>query len=149
MDNKHPEGIYTTYFGYIQDVLEMSSGTNVVDQGQGQSVNNIPLVFLRESELFGNRKPTPAEWSSHTELYQTVNTNINATHIEGLQRVPGMWRIYLDNIENEVALMSEGVTLRGKTIPVLNTNPDKLDSERSTSVRIKNVPLSVDDVTGS
>lgn len=80
---------------------------------------------------------------------RTFYTNINATHIEGLQGVPGMWRIYLDNIEDEVALMSEGVTLRGKTIPVLNTNPDRLDSERSTRVRIKNVPLSVDDVTGS
>lgn len=41
--------------------------------------------------------------------------------------------------------MSEGVPIRGKTIPVLNTNPDRLDGEQSTRIRIKNIPLSVDD----
>lgn len=125
----------------------MSSETAVNSQGQGQPrvFGRIPLVFLQESELFGNRKPTQAEWLSHTELYQAISTHINATHIEGLQRVRGMWRIYLDNIDDKVILMSEWVPLRGKILPVLYTNPDRLDSEQSTRVRIKNVPLSVDD----
>lgn len=43
--------------------------------------------------------------------------------------------------------MAKGVLIRGKTLPILNTNPDRLDSEQTTQVRIKNIPLSVDDGT--
>lgn len=127
----------------------MATEATSADEGQGQVASrvtsNIPLVFLRESDIFGNRRPTKDEWLSHTELYQAISTLINESHIEGLQRVRGMWRIYLDNIDDKVALMSEGVPIRGKVIQVLNTNPDRLDSEQSTRIRIKNIPLSVDD----
>lgn len=67
------------------------------------------------------------------------------THIKGLQRIGGTWRIYLDNINDKVTLMAEGVPLRGKIIPVLGTNPNRLDNENVIRIRIKNIPLSVDD----
>lgn len=41
--------------------------------------------------------------------------------------------------------MAEGVPLRGKTIPVLNTNPQRPDGENIIKVRVKNIPLSADD----
>ena len=80
----------------------------------------IPLVFLRESSLFGDRK---MRWLSHTELYMALSDRINSSHIKGLQRVRGLWRIYVDNLDNKVILMAEGVHLRGRNTPVLNTNP--------------------------
>lgn len=70
---------------------------------------------------------------------------IEASHITDLQRVNGMWRIYVDNLDDKVTLLKEGVRLRGKNITLLRTNPDRLDGENTLSIRVKNVPLSVDD----
>lgn len=123
----------------------MASEINV-DEGQGQAtVKAAPLVFFRESDLFGDRRPTKDEWLMHAELYNAIATNIDASHITGLQRVRGMWRIYLDNVEDKVTLMAEGVSVRGKVVQVLNTNPNRLDNENTVSIRVKNIPLSVDD----
>lgn len=119
-----------------------------VSEGQGQdrtTVKEVPLVFFREADLFGERKPTKEEWLMHSELYNAISTNIDASHITGLQRVRGMWRIYLDNVEDKVTLMAEGIPIRGKIIHVLNTNPNRLDGENTVLVRVKNIPLSVDD----
>lgn len=115
-------------------------------EGQGQPVKtDIPLVFLRETDLFGNRRPNKDEWLQHSELYTAISNTIDPTHITGLQRVRGMWRVYLDNVQDKVTLMAEGIQLRGKLVQVIHSNPSRLDSEITTRVRIKNVPLSVDD----
>lgn len=106
---------------------------------------DIPLVFLRESSLFGDRKPTKSEWITHTELYMALSDRIDSSHITGLQRVRGLWRIYVDNLVDKVKLMAEGVNLRGKTLPVLNTNPQRPDGEGTIRIRVKNIPLSADD----
>ena len=121
---------------------QTSSGDNKANQA-GQ--DGVPLVFLQESSLFGQRKPTQAEWLKHAELFHSIGTVIDSSHITGLQRVNGFWRIYLDNLSDKVALMAQGVPLRGKNVPILRTNPNRLDSENTTKVRIKNIPLSVDD----
>jgi hypothetical protein len=116
------------------------------DPETNQNINiEVPLVFLKESELFGNRRPERLEWLQHVELYRAIGQRIDTSHISGLQRVRGMWRIYLDNLTDKVKLMAEGVPLRGKVIPVLNTNPDRLDGEQTTRVRVQNIPLSADD----
>ncbi|KAH3696829.1 hypothetical protein DPMN_084307 [Dreissena polymorpha] len=104
-----------------------------------------PLVFLRERDLFGERKPQKVEWLRHEELYNAIAQRIDPSHITGLQRVRTMWRIYVDNLSDKVVLMSDGVQLRGRIIGVLNTNPDRLDGENTTRVCVKNIPLSVDD----
>jgi len=122
------------------DRSESESESNSIDDKY-----KIPLVFMRETSLFGERRPDRSEWLQHVELYEAIGRRIETSHIRGLQRVRGMWRIYLDNVDDKVILMSEGIPLRGKTVPVLNTNPDRPDGEETTRVRVKNIPLSVDD----
>jgi hypothetical protein len=107
--------------------------------------DGVPLVFLKESSLFGEAKPLPAQWLKHEELYTSIGNVIDSSHISGLQRVRGMWRIYLDNLEDKVTLLAQGVTIRGKTLNVLNTNPLRLDGENTVRIRIQDIPLSVDD----
>lgn len=114
-------------------------------QAEQHVQSTIPLVFIRENSFFGDRKPSKPEWISHVELYNAISTRIDASHITGLQRVKGLWRIYLDNLNDKVKLMAEGVPLRGKTIPVLNTNPQRPDGENTIRIRVKNIPLSADD----
>lgn len=123
------------------------SGTESNTVSGHDTHTNIPLVFLKESSLFGDRKPAKDEWLTHTELYTALSEKVNASHITGLQRVRGLWRIYVDNLEDKVKLMTDGVPLRGKNIPVLNTNPQRPDGENTIKIRIKNIPLSADDGT--
>ncbi|WAR11188.1 hypothetical protein MAR_036264 [Mya arenaria] len=99
-----------------------------------------PIVFMRETK---NAKKQ--EWLKHEELYEALADVIVCTHITGLQRVRGMWRIYVENIDDKVSLLTEGVTLRGKMIKLLNTNPNRLDGEQTVRIRVKDIPLSVDD----
>lgn len=115
------------------------------DNSDSSDSKNIPLVFMRESALFGDRKPIKSEWVNHSELYSAISNRIESNHITGLQRVRGLWRIYLDNLQDKVTLIEEGIPMRGKIVPVLNTNPQRLDGEDTIRVRVKNIPLSADD----
>ena len=123
---------------------KMMSGTSGVVSGQ-VDYSNIPLIFLKETSLFGDRKPTKPEWVTHSELYMALSDRIKSSHITGLQRVGGLWRIYVDNLQDKVKLMAEGVNLRVKTLTVLNTNPQRLDGEDTLRIRVKNIPSSADD----
>ena len=118
------------------------SGDTITNSNGG---HDVPLVFLRERDLFGNRKPSSNEWLKHEEMYRAISRKIDPSHICGLQRVGTMWRIYVDSLEDKVVLMADGVPLRNKNVPVLPTNPGRLDSESTTLVRVKNIPLSADD----
>ena len=53
-------------------------------------------------------------------IYGIVRKN---SHITGLQRIGGLRRIYVDNLEDKVKRMAEGVNLRCKTLTLFNTNP--------------------------
>ena len=104
------------------------------------------MIIIGITALFGDRLPSKQEWLSHVELFTAISKRIDSSHITGLQRVSGLWRIYIDNLQDKVSLMEQGVPLRGKIIiPVLNTNPVRLDGENSLRIRIKNIPLSADD----
>ena len=74
-----------------------------------------------------------------------ISKRIDSSHITGLQRVRGLWNIYIDNLQDNVSLMGQGVPFRGRIIPVVNTNPQSLDGKNSLRIRITNIPLSADD----
>jgi len=119
----------------------------VAKQNGDQNVNtvNIPICFFQESSLFGRGKPSFDKYLKHEEMYRALSDRIDASHLTGLQRVNGMWRIYTDNLADIVTLITSVVTLRGRTLPITHTNPYRLDSENITRVRIQNIPLSASD----
>ena len=45
----------------------------------------------------------------HEEFYKNIGTVINPAHITWVQRVNVLWRIYLDNFDDKVALITQGV----------------------------------------
>ena len=102
-------------------------------------------VFLKESDLFGTRKPTKEQWLSNVELYKTLSSMIPAGDLLGIQRVGSLWRLYIDNIANRVEHVTIGVSLRGVNIPLYERNPFIPDRTDQLRIRIKDVPLSADD----
>ena len=115
------------------------------DTQQNNIQNGAPLVFLRESSFFGERKPHYTEFFKHEEMFLEISRVVDPSHITGLQRVNGLWRIYLDNLQDKATLITEGVSIRGRALPILQTNPFRSDSEDTTRIRVQNIPLSVDD----
>lgn len=104
-----------------------------------------PVVFFSERTFFGGRKPSKTEWITMDEMYESIGKVIEPGSIDALQRVQGLWRIYLLTLTDKVTLLTQGASLRGTPIELLHTNPRRLDGEGTTRVRIKNIPLSVDD----
>ena len=64
-----------------------------------------------------------------------------------LQRVRGLWRIYLDNQEDRELLLSSTLVLRNKSVNFYTRNPRYAFKEKTdtTKVRVKDIPLSADD----
>lgn len=129
-----------------QTAENVSQSTSIPNQDGGR-VSSVPLVFLQESAIFGTTKPSYKDYLRHDELYKAIGNVINPTHITGLQRVNGMWRVYIDNLEDKATLMANGIFIRNKQISFLQTNPLRLDYENTVRIRIQNIPLSADDGT--
>ena len=122
----------------IDKMLQVSGPFNGIAKKQdGDSI-----LFFREKTIFGDRKPQKQEWLHHKEMYETIVKTIDAKYLFGFN---GLWRIHVNSLEHKVVLISEGLKMRGKTLPLLSTNPDRFDGESKLRICIKDIPLSVDD----
>ncbi|VDI46178.1 Hypothetical predicted protein [Mytilus galloprovincialis] len=91
----------------------------------------------------------------HVNIHETLSSVkpvfiwklTSLSHLKGLQRVRGMWRIYPDSENDRETLIIKKITVRNKLINVYSTNPKS--SEYSSllylRVRVKDVPCSADD----
>ncbi len=72
-------------------------------------------VFLLESSLFDTRAPMPRDqWLLDSEVYMAIAEVVSTGAIRGLQRIKGVWRVYVDTQEERVDLLTKGIDLRGK-----------------------------------
>ena len=143
MSKAHSE---TTTVKTVQNHLNMSDKSVEKETVSNTGIQDgDPIVYFQESKLFGNRLPNQSEWLKHAELYSAIDNRIDGRHINGLQRVRGMWRIHLDSLEDKVVLLNVGISLRGNKYHVLATNPNRLDGEETTQIKVMDIPLSVED----
>ena len=123
------EGSATTYSEVLQGTVKLDSKP----------------IFLKETDLYGKSKPTKEQWLTNTEMYKTLAKDVPVEAILGIQRVGSLWRLYIEGIVNRLMLVSKGLNIRGKTIPLYEKNPFVPDRSDQLRVRIKNIPLSADD----
>jgi hypothetical protein len=81
------------------------------DYASGDSVK--PL-FLVDQDVFGSTKPDRTHWLTNVEIYKAVGSKVPAECIKGIQRIRDMWRIYMDNTEDRITLIVEGLNIRGR-----------------------------------
>ena len=76
-----------------------------------------------------------------------MGQHVNVSNMISLQRVRGLWRIYLDNQEDRELLLSSTLVLRNKSVNFYTRNPRYAFKEKTdtTKVRVKDIPLSADD----
>ncbi|CAG2208979.1 CNBP [Mytilus edulis] len=112
-----------------------------------QSVSDVKPIFILEDDLFGSSKPTRDQYLTHVELYKAVEFLVDPSHLKGLQRVRGMWRLYFDNHEDREKMLTNGIVIRKKLIQTYARNPMVANNENPSNiwVRVKNIPCSADD----
>lgn len=108
---------------------------------------SVKPVFIIEKDILGDQPVSKANFIDHREVYVALSEQIPQRTIKGLQRVYGLWRIYLDNETDKEELISKGLTMRDKKVPIYTRNPNVTQREHPNSLRIRvqNVPLSASD----
>ena len=102
------------------DESDSKHGEQNKDYASGDSVK--PL-FLVDQDVFGSTKPDRTHWLTNVEIYKAVGSKVPAECIKGIQRIRDMWRIYMDNTEDRITLIVEGLNLRGRRVPLHTQNP--------------------------
>lgn len=73
-------------------------------------------------------------------------------YVEGAQRIGGLWRIYLTDLDARIQLLATGINLRGYQITLKDKNPflyrlgfrSGFRPVETTRVYVRNIPLSYD-----
>jgi hypothetical protein len=85
------------------------------------SSEKVKPVFLKEEDVFGSSiKPARSVWLTNVEIYKAIRVRVPSQCITGIQRIREMWRIYMDNEEERLSLLVQGLVLRGRQIPFIH-----------------------------
>ena len=108
-------------------------------------------VFIKHTDLGLTMQQQLKVYDLSKELFKTIARE----DIDGVQRVRGLWRIYVNTQQSRIKLLTEGVTFKGIQVTIYDQNPFRtnhkdFDSSNSTGqqqrtvkVTISNLPLSV------
>ncbi|CAC5376401.1 unnamed protein product [Mytilus coruscus] len=88
-----------------------------------EELSSVKPVFILETDLFGNSMLQQKDFLTHEEVYKSIGTEIPRYQMKGLQRVKGMWRIYLAQEEARDHLLISGVSTRNKLLTIFDKNP--------------------------
>ena len=138
-----------SYAEILKDDGKENENTNTnTNTKSNSSSEKVKPVFLKDEDVFGSSmKPARSLWLTHVEIYKAIGVRVPSQCIKGIQRIRDMWRIYMDNEEDRLSLLVEGLVLRGRQIPLHSQNPYNPGRTQPDTIRIKvkNVPLSADD----
>lgn len=87
------------------------------------SSDSVKPLFLVDQDMFGSTKPARTHWLTNVEIYKAVGSKVPAECIKGIQHIRDLWRKFLDNIEDRITLIVEGLNLRGRWVPLHTQNP--------------------------
>lgn len=116
---------------------------------KSKSSESITPIVYKDENLFGSVKPEKSKWLINVEIYKVIAMKIHVECIIGIHRVRDIWRKYMDNEEDRLALVTQDLALRGKYIVCITFAHTK--SSKSTKIQtthrpnpMKNTPLLAD-----
>ena len=79
------------------------------------------------------------------EVYVQLTKCIRHEYIEGVQKIGGLWRLYITDHASVCKILAEGLNIRGKNVTIYEHNPFLRTARDTVMVRVCDVPLSVHD----
>ena len=142
-----------TFAEVVNNQNSNKNNTDEYDSKHGEqnkdyaSSDSVKPIFLVDQDVFGSTKLARTHWLTNVEIYKAVGSNFPDECIKGIQRIRDMLRIYMDNTEDKITLIVEGLNLRGRCVPLHTQNPRNPQRFRpdTTHINVKNIPLSADD----
>lgn len=104
-----------TYANVVFDFYRHKQNSKLNKQSK-TNLSGVKTVFLKEINLFG-KSPSKEFLLTHYELYKAIGDNIKLQFIRGIQSVRQYWHIYLDNKNDRLTLLTEGITRQEGTTP--------------------------------
>ena len=121
--------------------------TDLNSSSASKVLNSVPPLFTKYSET-GE--------VSHIQLCNAVTKVVGRSKLDGVQRIGGLWRIYLTDVASRLELFTtKPLLVEGKYVELYDQNPYVISSSSSSSssyrpapqskdkLTIKNIPLSV------
>ena len=98
-------------------------------------------VFVKHLDI-----PTVNERDFYTEhMYKALAKEVPSKEITGIQKIKGLWRLYIENKQTRINLITLGLKVRNVCVAVYDTNPFLVHGEDTLRLRIKDIPLSASD----
>lgn len=127
---------------------ENLSNDEATDQAHNsETISNVLPVFIEEADMLGVKKSPQRVFIAHIDMYKAITCVIPSKFLKGLQRIRGLWRIYLDSEDARSSLISKGIVFKGRYVQLHARNPRVTNNYAPNSIRIrvKDIPLSADD----
>ena len=111
-----------------------------------ETLLNINPVYFFHKEAMPEIVRNENELSSF-EVCMSVANIIDESLIEGAQKVGGLWKIYLCDPKARAVLLSNGLSIRHRSINLYDENPYSMKRRyegQTEKVTIQDLPLSID-----
>ena len=96
--------------------------------------------------VFVKHRDIPSDSEFFTEhMYKALAHTIPSAEITGIQKIRGLWRLYIGTQKTRIELITLGLKVRNVCVAVYDTNPFHIHGEDAVRVRVKDVPLSASD----
>ena len=83
---------------------------------------------------------------NYEEVYVALAKCVDEKGILGIQKIRGLWNFYIEDRPDRIKLITQGINMRGKHVPVYDVNPYLREkSETTLPVYVYGVPLGVPD----
>ena len=83
------------------------------------------------------------------DVIKEIRSVVSEEAIEGIQRIGGLWRLYITSQDDRIKLLAQGFGYKGLSVTVTSENPflvdstSKKDAPTGTKVLIMNIPLNI------
>lgn len=108
---------------------------------KGKDTNSGKPVFIKNRDV-----PHVVEKDLESqEVYKALLKSVPSSHIMGIQKIGGLWRLYITHHDSRIGLITSGLNIRDKCIAVFDSNPFLPGgNENLLRLTVKDIPLSVD-----
>ena len=107
-----------SYAEILKDDGKENENTNTKSNSSSEKVKP---VFLKDEDVFGSSmKSARSLWLTNVAIYKAIGVRVPSQCIKGIQRIRDMWCIYMDNEEDRLSLLVQGLVLRGRQIPFIH-----------------------------
>ncbi len=114
-------------------VSTMDDSAGVVTPDIDGQLNGVLPIFVKDFDIKNANGYSLSDYQISLHISKTIGNG----RIKGLQKIRGLWRIYLKSNEAKTELVSKGISIDNKKLPLYTDNPYAANTKDPSDERIK------------